>query len=217
MEKEYVYRWNVTYRIHHWVLVLTITVLTFTGFYIHWPFLPGGSPGGIGVMAWMRFAHFVAAYILILSVVARVYLAFCSTFYADWKDFGIWQNLRNAPDILGYYLFVKRTHKEPRRYNPLQALTYFFWVFLILFLALTGFGLYQGKLFGLLSAPNSFRWVNAALGGESYTRIWHYLGMWVFIVTSAIHVYMGAITTWSERDHTLRSILTGYKVNIRRA
>jgi Ni,Fe-hydrogenase I cytochrome b subunit len=60
-------------------------------------------------------------------------------------------------------------------------------------------------------------WVNALLGGESYTRIWHYLAMWVFLITVAIHVYMAAITAWTNRDHTFRSIFTGYKAKPRSA
>lgn len=217
MEREYTYAWSFTERIIHWVIALAVAVLTLTGFYIHWPFFEGSAPGGLEVMAWMRFSHFVAAYALILGLVVRVYLAFASLFDADWRDFGLWRNIRNAPDILSYYLFLKRGHKDYRRYNPLQALTYFFWLFLILFLALTGFALYRGSVFGVLSAPDSFAWVSMLLGGEAYTRIWHYLAMWVFLITAAIHVYMAAITAWTNRDHTFRSIITGYKVKPRRA
>ena len=168
-------------------------------------------------MAWMRFVHFVAAYVLLLAVVVRVYLAFASTFAANWRDFGVWRNLLNAPDMLAYYLFLKGTHREYGRYNPLQALTYLFWLLLTIFMAITGFALYRGTVFGLLSAPESFQWVHGLLGGESYTRIWHYLGMWVFLIMVAVHIYMAAMTAWSRRDHTFRSIITGYSVKPRRA
>jgi Ni/Fe-hydrogenase 1 B-type cytochrome subunit len=217
VEREYIYTWSRTDRILHWTTTLAVTLLTFTGFYIHWPFIEGGAPGGVDVMAWARFAHFIGAYALILGLIVRVYLAFASRFDADWREFSLWRNLRSVPDILGYYLFLKRSHREYRRYNPLQALTYFFWLFLILFLSLTGFALYHGKIFGVFSAPDAFRWVNTLLGGESYTRIWHYLAMWVFLITVAVHVYMAAITSWTNRDHTFRSIITGYKVKPRRA
>lgn len=217
MEREYIYTWSRTDRIVHWTITLAVAVSTLTGFYIHWPFIEGGAPGGVEVMAWMRFAHFIGAYALILGLIVRVYLAFTSRFDADWRDFSLWRNLRSVPDILGYYLFLRRSHREYRRYNPLQALTYFFWLLLILFLSLTGFALYHGKIFGVLSAPDSFRWVNDLLGGESYTRIWHYLAMWVFLITVAIHVYMAAMTSWTNRDHTFRSIFTGYKLKPRRA
>jgi Ni/Fe-hydrogenase 1 B-type cytochrome subunit len=217
MKHEYEYAWNLTYRLDHWIRVLALAVLTITGFYIHWPFLPAGEPGGVGIMAWMRFAHFVSAYIFILGLVVRLYLAFMSTFDADWRDFGIGRNLRNVPDILLYYVFLKKTHKEYRRYNPLQAFTYLFWVFLVLFMAFTGFALYKGKVFGLIQAQDYFGWVNLLLGGESYTRIWHFLGMWVFLITVAIHIYMATIATWVKRDHTVRSMITGYKVKPLRA
>ena len=59
-----------------------------------------------------------------LGLVVRVYMAFKSTFDADWKDFGIIENIKNIPDILGYYLFIKGSHKDYRKYNPLQALAY---------------------------------------------------------------------------------------------
>jgi Ni/Fe-hydrogenase 1 B-type cytochrome subunit len=200
MKGEYKYDWNLTYRIDHWIRVLALTILAFTGFYIHWPFLPGGEVGGFAVMAWMRFVHFVAAYVFILGLVVRIYLAFNSTFDADWRDFGIIRNIKNIPDVLLYYLFLKDIHKEYRRYNPLQALTYLFWVFLILFLALTGFALYRGEIFGIIPAPDGFLWVRDLLGGETNTRIWHFLGMWVFLITVAIHVYTG------------RSMFSGYKL-----
>lgn len=214
--EEYIYRWNFAYRLHHWVLVLALAVLTLSGFYIHWPFIEGGAPGGADVMAWMRFSHFVAGYALILVLVVRSYLAFMSTFCADWREFGIWRNLRNVPNMLAYYLFIKPTHREQGRYNPLQALTYLFWIFLILFSTLTGFALYGGKVFGMIPSPDSFQWVNTFLGGESYTRVWHYLAMWVFLITAAAHIYMAGLTTWVNRDHTLRAILSGYKLKPRR-
>jgi Ni/Fe-hydrogenase 1 B-type cytochrome subunit len=214
MTTQYEYWWSVSYRIDHWIRVIALVVLTFTGFYIYWPFLPGGAEGGFAVMGWMRFAHFVSAYILILGLIVRLYLAFRSTFDADWRDFGLVKNVRNIPDILLYYLFLKDTHKEYRRYNPLQALTYLFWVFLIIFMTLTGFALYRGTVFGLIQAPDAFEWVNTLLGGRSYTRIWHFLGMWVFLITIAVHVYMAASVGLIQRDHTFRSMFTGYKLRV---
>ncbi len=211
MERVYVYEWNWAYRIDHWVRVLALAVLTFTGFYIHWPFLPAAALGGVGVMAWMRFAHFVSAYVLILGLVVRIYFAFNSKFDADWRDFNIIENLKNIPDVLFYYLFLKDRHKAYRRYNPMQAFTYLFWIFLILFMTLSGFALYHGKVFGIIPAQDYFGWVNNLLGGEAYTRVWHFLGMWIFIVTTAIHVYMAAMYTWVHRDHTFRSMFSGYK------
>jgi len=202
--------WSTGYIIEHWTRVVSIAALTFTGLYIHWPFIAGGPESFI--MAWMRFFHFVAAYVLILGLVVRVYMAFRSTFDADWKDFAVIQNLKNVPDILGYYMFMKGSHKDYRRYNPLQALFYLVTGLTIVFTGLTGGALYHGKAFGFIPCPDSFRWVNAVMGGESITRIMHILAMWYFIIFMLVHVYMALMITWVQRDKTIFSIFTGYKL-----
>ena len=210
MEKEKVREWSLGYILDHWIRVVAIAVLTFTGFYIHWPFITGGPESFI--MAWMRFFHFVAAYAVILGLVVRVYMAFRSTFDSDWKDFGIARNIKNIPDILGYYLFINKSHKEYRKYNPLQALAYLFIGLVIVFSALTGFAVYHGNVFWLIPAPDSFRWVSAMLGGESYTRIWHILTMWVFICFVLVHVYLSLMSSLVNKDNTFTSIFTGFKL-----
>ncbi|MDO9211817.1 MAG: Ni/Fe-hydrogenase, b-type cytochrome subunit [Deltaproteobacteria bacterium] len=210
MEKEKVREWSLGYLLDHWTRVVAIVVLIFTGFYIHWPFIAGGPESFI--MAWMRFFHFVAAYALILGLVVRVYMAFRSTFDSDWKDFGIIQNIKNVPDILSYYLFINKSHKDYRKYNPLQALAYLFLGVVIVFSALTGLAVYHGNLFGFIPAPDSFRWVSTMLGGESYTRIWHILTMWVFIIFVLVHVYLSLMASLVNKDNTFTSIFTGFKL-----
>jgi Ni/Fe-hydrogenase 1 B-type cytochrome subunit len=209
MTSETVKAWSLGYILDHWIRVISIAVLVFTGFYIYWPFIPGGPDSFI--MASMRFFHFVAAYALILGLVVRIYMAFKSTFDADWRDFSVTQNLKNIPDVLGYYLFIKGSHKEYRRYNPLQALAYLFTGVVIILTALTGAALYHGSLF-LVFPANGFRWVNTLLGGESYTRIWHMLFMWYFIIFVLVHVYLAISITLIEKDRTLTSIFTGMKL-----
>ncbi len=210
MTNELTKDWSVGYILDHWVRVIAIAVLVFTGIYIHTPFIAGGPDSTI--MASMRFFHFVAAYALILGLVIRIYMAFKSTFDADWRDFSITENLKNVPDILSYYLFIKGSHKDYRRYNPLQALAYLFTALVIIFTILTGGALYHGKLFWILSCPDSFRWVSSILGGESYTRIWHILAMWYFIVFVLIHMYLAISISVINKDRTFTSIFTGYKL-----
>jgi len=210
MVEKLVREWSLGYILEHWTRVLSIAILTFTGLYIHWPFIAGGPESFI--MAWMRFFHFTAAYALILGLVVRVYMAFRSTFDADWKDFNVTENLKNIPDILGYYLFFKGSHKDYRKYNPLQAFAYLFIAVLIVFTALTGAAIYHGNLFGFIPCPGSFRWVNTMLGGESITRVMHILSMWIFIIFALIHVYMSLMVGFVKKDRTFTSIFTGYKL-----
>ncbi len=201
---ELVYEWNLAYRINHWVRAIAIFVLIFTGYYIYAPFIPG-SEGGY-LMSWMRFLHFLSMYILILSLIAYIYF----------NDIGAllprWSLIRDIPDILGYYLFLKDTHKDYERFNPLQALTYFVWGLLIIVQIFTGFALYSGSVFGLFDSQAAFGWVNRLLGGMPVTRLIHFAVMWIFIITIPVHIYMGILKDLTDRDRTFTSIFTGYKL-----
>jgi Ni/Fe-hydrogenase 1 B-type cytochrome subunit len=213
-ESKYEYRWNWAYRIDHWVRVASIVVLVITGFYIHRPSptFAGATPDQWSeLMSQVLFAHYVAGYVFTLTLVTRVYRAFNSKFDADWRDFVSWQIIRDMPQTLLYFLFLRKRHKKYRRYDPLQALTYLFMAVLAVVQILTGFALYHGTVFGL-AAPDSFRWVSYVLGGDSNTRLVHYLNMWVFVVFTLVHVYMAAMVSWTERDQSFRSIFTGYKL-----
>ncbi len=209
MTNETIRAWSLGYILDHWIRVIAIAVLMFTGIYIHTPFIAGGPDSFL--MASMRFFHFVAAYALVLGLVVRVYMAFKSTFDADWKDFSVLENIKNIPDVLGYYLFFKGSHKDYRKYNPLQALAYLFTGLVIVFTAFTGAAIYHGRPF-LIFPMESFRWVNRLLGGESNTRIWHILAMWYFIVFVLVHTYLAVSISMIEKDRTLTSIFTGYKL-----
>jgi Ni/Fe-hydrogenase 1 B-type cytochrome subunit len=202
--KTKVYHWTVAARIEHWVRAISIFLLIFTGFYIHSPFI-AGKEGFL--MATMRLIHFICAYILVLGVFVRIYFSFRKDLIGDWKEFNPVKNFKNLPDILGYYLFLKKDHKEYERYNPLQSMVYYTLAILILLQGITGFAIYGG-------APllhRAFNWVNILLGGETYTRVVHYIITWVFVIFIPIHVYMGILQTIEKRDSTFFSIFTGYK------
>jgi len=204
------YEWNLAFRIDHWVRFLAVAILIITGFYIHSPYMAGGM--GSSVVTWMRFFHILSAYALVLGLVVRVYLAFNSKFQSDWKDFGIFKNLAGAPEVIAYYLFLKSTHKDYGRYNPLQALAYLVMGVMIVFISLTGAALYKGNVFGVFNAAETFRWVTNMLGGESFVRIWHFLSMWVFIIFMLVHVYLSLLITATNKDQSFTSIFTGYKL-----
>ncbi len=202
MAKERVYHWTAAIRIEHWWHAAAMIALIATGFYIHSPYIAGGDD----TMAWMRFIHFVSMYVLIFGFIVRVYLAFFSRTAADWKElFPLPRNLTDVPDMLAYYLFLKDTHKEYGRYNPLQGLVYFLMGVIILIMTATGFALYDGWLHG------SFLWVNTLLGGDEVTRLVHFLGMWVLICMSVVHIYFVIRENVVSRDRTILSMVDGYK------
>ncbi len=202
--RQRVYHWTLAARIQHWVRTIAIFALIFTGYFIHAPFIPGRD--GF-LMSTMRMVHFLAAYVLIIGVMIRLYFAFRKDIIGDWRDFNPIKNLKNTPDMIKYYLFLKGTHREYSRYNPIQALVYLVMGFFILVQAATGFALYSG-------APvlhDAFNWINRLLGGEAYTRTLHYVVTWIFVVFIPIHVYLGILQTVEKKDSAFFSIFTGYK------
>src|SRR3972149_3898613 len=187
---EKIYEWNLVYRMNHWLRAISIFTLIFTGYYIYWPFLSPEEDSQL--MNLMRFFHFISMYIIILSFIAQLY------FDKDiWEYLPTWNKIKTIPDMLAYYLFLKDTHEEYGKFNPLQALTYF--------------AIYSGNIFGIWDSRTAFGWVNNILGGMPITRLVHFAIMWIFIITVPVHVYMVILKELTDRDNTLRSILTGYK------
>ena len=202
---EKIYEWNLVYRMNHWIRAISIFTLIFTGYYIYWPFLSPGEDSQL--MNLMRFFHFISMYIIILSFIAQLY------FDKDiWEYLPTWNKIKTIPDMLAYYLFLKDTHEEYGKFNPLQALTYFFWGLLLIIETLTGFAIYSGNIFGIWDSRTAFGWVNNILGGMPITRLVHFAIMWIFIITVPVHVYMVILKNLTDRDSTFWSIFTGYKL-----
>lgn len=176
-------------RIMHWIHLASMVGLTFSGFYIHRPFFAGA-------MGAMRFVHFVCMYVILLDLGARVYWSFFGKEH-DWREFVLTgDDFGKLPPTIAYYLFLRKDHPETSlpsgkagKYNPLQKLTYNFWTLLLVIQGITGFALYQPALTSKTWGP-FFQWSNTLVGGAAHMRTVHYLIMWIFVVTTFIHLYL---------------------------
>lgn len=170
----------------HWAHLLSMGLLLISGWYIHSPFFAGG-------MGIMRYIHFLAMYVVILVLLARIYWAFFGTPH-DFRNFALLQKENKSKFIptLLYYAFIRKEHPLTGKYNPMQKMTYLIWPILLILQALTGFALYSGSIFGIsfLYAPDAMKWLIGLCGGLANVRIIHYLIMWIFILTVAVHVYL---------------------------
>jgi len=170
----------------HGVHLVSMFLLIFSGFYIHYPFFPGA-------MGVMRTTHFVAMSVFIITAVLRVYWAFAGRGSADpgsrrlvpdWKHFAPEAaNRGELLETLKYYLFLRPGHPRSAKYNTLQKGTYVLWLLLIALQAITGFAMWQ-------PTAGAFVPLTYALGGVTQVRVDHYLIMWLFIVTLMIHIYL---------------------------
>lgn len=164
-------------RAMHWIHLLCMGGLAVSGWYIHRPFFEGG----MGIMRWV---HFICMYVVLINLVARIYWAFLGA-ARDWHEFALRpRDIRNTGKIIIYYLFVKREHPEVGKYNPPQKLIYgWLWPLLLIFQAISGFALYG-------PTTEYFSWFTMWVGGLAHVRLIHYMTMWAFIITVALHIYL---------------------------
>ena len=170
----------------HWAHLISMVILIYTGFYIHRPFGPGS-------MDLMRTLHFVFMFVLIFVAIIRVYWAFLGGGSAgpgsrrripDWRHFGrSEENKGQSLETAKYYLFLRKTKPPSAKFNTLQKGTYLFWLLLIFLQAVTGFAIWT-------NTAAFFEPLTYLVGGHIVMRMWHYILMWIFIITSAVHIYI---------------------------
>ena len=83
-----VYVWEVPVRVTHWLIALSIVVLSATGLYIGHPFITvSGRPRQHFVMGWVKVIHGYTAYVFMAAVVVRLIWMFTGNRYARWDKF----------------------------------------------------------------------------------------------------------------------------------
>jgi Ni/Fe-hydrogenase 1 B-type cytochrome subunit len=209
---ERIYVWELPVRVTHWVNVLTILALSFTGLYIGYPFF-GGS---FYVMTSMRAIHRVSAYSFTASVLLRTYWAFAGNGWASWR--ALFPELyregrRGMAETFRYYTFLRRTPPGATGHNPLAGLAYSAVVFLFLVQIFTGFGLLALQKGGWWLAV--FGWV-FSFGSPQGVRLVHHFVMWLLLGFAVHHVYSAVLIDVDERNAVMTSIVSGYKFERRR-
>ena len=207
-----VYVWEAPVRIAHWVIVLAILVLSFTGYYMYDPFFISRGSGQF-LMGTMRFIHEVTAFVFIAACLVRGYWFFKGNRWAHWRTFvpyrpwqwrGFWNQLQ-------YYLFVRRRPNSQVGHNPLAAVTYLAVYALMVVEILTGLALFNYVLGldpGLLRF--SIGWLSSLVDIQ-YLREIHFLIMFVFLAFLIHHVYSAVLIDIEERSGLVGGMFSGYK------
>ncbi|MDY0341618.1 MAG: cytochrome b/b6 domain-containing protein [Coriobacteriia bacterium] len=194
--------------ITHWINLVCMIMLAFSGFYIHYPFFDG-------FMGVARGMHFVAMFVIIITLTFRIIAAFFVKTATDLgsrevdTDIKNWlpqeKNKHQLFETLKYYLFFRKEGVISAKYGSLQKIAYLATIPLTYLMAYTGFALYSPTAnWGFLIAGTEF------VGGPMNMRIIHYFMMWVFIVFTMIHAYLAniynfspskIIFAWKETEH----------------
>lgn len=209
-----VYVWELPVRFYHWLNAAAIITLIITGFYIASPLALVSRQEAVYRYAtgWVRFIHFVAAYIFFFNFLFRIYWGFVGNKYAGWRQFipvskrffkEMWQVFRI--DIL----MLKGKEHMSVGHNAMAGIIYFFTFIAFGVQCLTGFGLYAVTSRSWL--PRLFAWVPSVLGGESMTREVHHWTMWFFILFAVVHVYLVFYHDYIEGRGEISSMGGGWK------
>ncbi|MDP2300745.1 MAG: cytochrome b/b6 domain-containing protein [Coriobacteriia bacterium] len=177
--------------ITHWINLICMIMLAFSGFYIHYPFFGG-------FMGVARGMHFVAMYVIIINLTFRIIAAFMVKTATDLgsrqvdTDIKNWlpqeKNKHQFFETIKYYLFLRKEAVISAKYGSLQKIAYLATIPLTYLMAYTGFAIYGPTMnWGLFSGGVEM------VGGPMSMRIIHYFMMWVFIVFTMIHAYLANI------------------------
>ena len=209
-----VYVWEVPVRLTHWVNVISIAVLSFTGYYIGNPYIEVSAREIYGAyfMGLMRFIHFSAAIVFTASVALRTYWAFVGNEWASWRGlfpFLTREGRQNLLDALKYYLFLRREPPEVTGHNALAGLTYMFIVTFYFVQMITGFA-----LFGVLHPESIWApllgWIFNFVHIQT-VRLIHHIVMYLILAFVVHHVYAAWLVDMGEGNGLMSSVFSGFK------
>jgi Ni/Fe-hydrogenase b-type cytochrome subunit len=199
-------------RLTHWVNAVALTIMIGSGlriFNAYPAFAPRGErfccypfegmpvPKSLTFGGWLAGArnwHFAMMWVLFLN--GLVYVAFIYL-HGEWRDLVPRRgDIRDAWEMMKFYLFARREHPPQGKHNALQKSAYFALPWLGLAAIVTGVAIWK---------PVQLAWLTNALGGYAWARFWHFVVMLALVALSFVHVFM----VFAVDPYSLRSIITG--------
>ncbi len=214
-----VYVWELAVRFFHWLTVLSMIILTVTGFII-------ANPPALNMnveatnsfwFGYVRMIHFITAYILIANLIFRLYWGFWGgNQFANWKYFipytkKGWKNIMHVLKV-DIFLMKDKDHKLSNisiGHNYLAAFSYFIMTLFFFLQVMTGLALIADTSSWWF--PKMFLWVRDLLGGDIPTRYVHHILTWVFMAFVVIHVYLVLFHDFLEARGEVSAMISGYK------
>ncbi len=200
--------WSILLRLYHWAFALSIIFLVVTGFYINNPWTNTLQEGSVAwPMAWMRYMHFVAAYVFTGAVLARIFLYIFGNAQERITDALpiTGRNINNLWRTLLNYSYIRDDHYPRLGHNVLAGLTYLITIIAAIFQLVSGFYL----LFPEVAIWES--WGVTIFASQQNARFIHHLLMWWFMIFALIHVYLVIWNDVMEPEGLVSSIFTGDK------
>lgn len=191
-----VYVFQFPVRLWHWVMAACIFTLFVTGYFI------GSPPQSVRGDATDLFCfgliirtHYIAGLILCVFMLWRICFAFYGNvvsrqiFFPHIWDKSWW---RNFWDNVLWYLFIKKKGDINIGHNALAQAAMFVVVMTIIFMCVSGLGIFQAKGYSsFFSMFNFMEDLAYASGGNGIDLVlWHRMGMIIVVAFVMCHVYM---------------------------
>ena len=162
-----------------------------------YPFEGMRIPRNLTFGGWLGAArnwNFAMMWVLVAN--GLIYLGFIYL-HGEWRDLVPRRGyLRDAWEMLKFYLFARRDHPVQGKHNALQRGTYFILPWLGLLAVLTGIAIWN---------PVQLAPLTDLFGGYVWARYWHFVAMTLIVLLSCIHVFM----VFAVDPYSLRAITTG--------
>lgn len=173
MREEDYYGFPLEVRLTHHIHLVAFITIALSGFYIHNPI----NLFGFRSFKWIGLAHTLSAIFLFASFFFRLYYAFGSGDYVNFsfrrEDFPL------TKEWLRYYLFLRSEKPTQRKYNPLQKLTYYTLIFLLILQGLLG-----------ITLLGNWNLLLGILGGRQSVRTLHFLIALFLAAIVTLHIYL---------------------------
>lgn len=205
------YVWPYPIRLFHWGLVISIGVLSFTGYYIHDPFIVGQANRPY-LMAWFRFVHEVFGMIFIALFLLRIYLFFAGNRWLNWRAYvplraSQWKEMW---EVMKFYAFINPTPISKIGHNAIAAFSYLGIYTLVFVEIVTGLVMFNwlrhSAILGLLVG-----WAPGLINIQNL-RLIHFFLMYIFIAFGVFHVHLCMLISREEKRGLMDSMFIGYKV-----
>jgi Ni/Fe-hydrogenase b-type cytochrome subunit len=199
-------------RFTHWVNVVAFTIMVGSGlriFNAYPAFARRGesfplwfqhrtpAPAWLTFGGWLggaRHWHFAMMWVLVAN--GLLYLGFVYL-HGEWRDLVPRRgDIRDAWQMIRFYLFVRKDHPHQGKHNALQKSAYFVLPIVGILTVLSGLAIWK---------PVSLGWITALFGGYVWARYIHFVSMLVLVALAVGHVFM----VFAVDPYSIRSIITG--------
>ncbi len=164
-------------RVWHWINIVSFIILLVSGLYIRYPWFEGGREI-------MRMAHYFFMYIITINLIFRLIYLYIEGDWGDYLKFDL-DDIKQAPSIMMYYMFVGPPYEHKKKFNVLQRPTYpAIWALLGL-QAISGFIIWNpaigGPLVSLAGGPADL---------AAWMRLLHNVNMRLLVLIGTMHSYL---------------------------